>query len=161
MIKVKDRSAIRRLLMKWGSAKRRSGSIDARINELKELIASITDVHPAPLTGMPSSNSIGDPTSQAAAKLDKARRDSIAAVTQILDAINRDVAFIAFIDDVLDEFPSDQKTVIELRYKRYGTARTAPWVKIAVRMEKSENAVQKLEQRAVDRMAKYVGIKKL
>lgn len=156
----KDRYvAIRRTLMRWGNAKRSSKNINLQIDELKEVIAAVTDISPQTITGMAHGKGAGDPTAQKAEKLMQTREQCLSSITELLDKISKDVSFVAYIDDVLEEFPAAQKRVIELRYYTHGNDTYSPWVKIGIKMDKSEKAVRRIEERAIARMARYIDVK--
>ena len=151
-------SSIRRTLMRWGNAKRNTKNMDKQVEDLKELIDAVTDIHPQVITGMPHGSSVGDPTAQKAEELIKTKNDCLDSIRDILNKIGEESSFVAYIDDVLEEFPAAQKRVIELRYYYYGADTRSPWVKIGIKMDKSDKAARRLEERAIARMARYISV---
>ena len=144
MTKREQRAYIRRLLVRWGKAKRSAKEIDKKIANIKERMEAVADIRPQVLSGMPHGSDITDPTARSAIKL-----------------INNDMSFVAFIDAALDEFPANQRRVIELKYNFYEHfySRDMPSnTRVGVKMDKSPKAIEHLEERAIDRMMKYIDI---
>lgn len=161
MTKREQRAYIRRLLVRWGKAKRSAKEIDKKIANIKERLEAVTDIHPQILSGMPHGSDIIDPTARSAAKLMMAKERYNLQMAEMLEKINDDMAFVAFIDTALDEFPENQKKVIELKYNFYEHfySREMPSnVRVGIKMDKSPKAVELLEKRAVDRMMRYINI---
>ena len=152
-------AAIRRTLMRWGSAKRNAKNMDKQVEGLKELIEAVTDISPQVITGMPHGTTVGDPTAAKAERLMRTKEQCLDSITEILDKIGEEASFMAYIDDVLEEFPAAQKRVIELKYITYGADTRPPWVRIGIKMDKTDKAVRRLEERAIARMARYIDVK--
>ena len=97
-------------------------------------------------------------TAERAEKLREAYRRRIA---DIVDDIARLMDFCAAIDSLLLELPADQYRVIELRYRRFNTAKKPPWVRVGMLAGVSEDHARRLERCAVDALSEMIEIKSL
>ena len=110
---------------------------------------------------MPHGSDITDPTARSAIKLMAAKERYNLQMAEMLEKINDDMSFVAFMDAALDEFPANQRRVIELKYNFYEHfySREMPSnTRVGVKMDKSPKAIEHLEERAIDRMMKYIDI---
>lgn len=161
MTKREQRAYIRRLLVRWGKAKRSAKEIDKKIASIKERMEAVADIRPQVLSGMPHGSDITDPTARSAIKLMAAKERYNLQMAEMLERINDDMSFVAFMDATLDEFPANQRRVIELKYNFYEHfySRDMPSnTRVGVKMDKSPKAIEHLEERAIDRMMKYIDI---
>lgn len=161
MDKREQRAYVRRLLVRWGKAKRSAKDIDKKIADIKERMDAVADIHPQKLSGMPHGSDISDPTAQNAERLMEAKLRYNLQMAEMLEKINNDMAFVAFVDAALDEFPPNQRRVIELKYNYYEYFYSCDMpsnLKIGIKMDKSYKAIEHLEERAIDRMMKYINI---
>lgn len=161
MTKREQRAYIRRLLVRWGKAKRSAKEIDKKIANIKEQMEAVADIHPQTLSGMPHGSDISDPTARNAERLMEAKLRYNLQMAEMLEKINNDMAFVAFVDSALEEFPPNQRRVIELKYNyhEYFYSHNMPSnLKIGIKMDKSFKAIEHLEERAVDRMMRYINV---
>lgn len=87
----------------------------------------------------------GDPTGRAAMRMDELIRRYRGEVNRLTAACDREMAFMAAMDEVLDQLPGDQRRVVELRYKQ-----GARWEYIALKMCFSAQHVKRLESLAIE-----------
>lgn len=154
-----ERAAVRRLLWRWGCATQACRRKHDEIREYETLIEALHDLKPQKLTGMPHGTGKSDPTAMSAERVDKLRTAYLRRIDDIMADIDDLMIFSAVIDDILTEFPADEREVVELRYRRFNGARKDLWTRTARQMSLSEDGAKKVERKAVDRMAGYVEIK--
>ena len=81
-------------------------------------------------------------------RMDELIRRYRGEVNRLTAACDREMAFMAAMDEVLDQLPGDQRRVVELRYKLGHR-----WEYIAIKLCFSVQHVQKLDCKAVDFIA--------
>lgn len=143
-----DRKSIRRLLWRWG---RVLDYCAARQREIAGFLALIDDaagMGPPPPGWGAGRSGPGDPTGRAAMRMDELIRRYRGEVNRLTAACDREMAFMAAMDEVLDQLPGDQRRVVELRYKLGHR-----WEYIAIKLCFSVQHVQKLDCKAVDFIA--------
>lgn len=143
-----DRKTIRRLLWRWG---RVLDYCAARQREIAGFLALIDDaagMGPPPPGWGAGRSGPGDPTGRAAMRMDELIRRYRGEVNRLTAACDREMAFMAAMDEVLDQLPGDQRRVVELRYKLGHR-----WEYIAIKLCFSVQHVQKLDCKAVDFIA--------
>ena len=151
-----DRKAIRRLLWRWGRVLEYCAARQREIAGFVTLIDGAEDIGPSPISGVAVRSGPGDPTGRMAVRLDDLVSRYKAEVARLLAACDREMAFMAAMDAVLDRLPGDQRRVVELRYKQ-----GCRWEYIAAKMCFSVHHVQKLDCKAVDAVAENIQIEKV
>lgn len=123
----------------------------ARQREIAGFMALIDDaagMGPPPPGWGAGRSGPGDPTGRAAMRMDELIRRYRGEVNRLTAACDREMAFMAAMDEVLDQLPGDQRRVVELRYKLGHR-----WEYIAIKLCFSVQHVQKLDCKAVDFIA--------
>ena len=151
-----DRKAIRRLLWRWGRVLDYCAARQREIAGFMTLIDEAAGIGPAPLGGNTRKSGPGDPTGRAAIRMDDLISRYRGEVARLLDACDKEMAFLGAMDAVLDSLPGEQRRVIELRYKQ-----GCRWEYIAVKMCFSVHHVQKLDCKAVDIIAESIQVEKV
>ena len=153
------RAAVRRLLKRWGAATQMCRRKQEEIAEYNGLIDATYGLHAQKLTGMPHGNDVSNPTAITAERADKLRDAYRRRIADITDDIANLMDFCAAIDSLLLDLPVDQYKVIDLRYRRFNTAKKPPWVRVARLAGVSEDWAKSLERRAVDTLSGKIDIK--
>lgn len=155
------RAAVRRLLKRWGTATQMCRRKQEEIAEYNGLIDATYGLHAQKLTGMPHGNDVSNPTAITAERADRLRDAYRRRIADITDDIANLMDFCAAIDSLLLDLPADQYKVIDLRYRRFNTAKKPPWVRVARMAGVSEDHARRLERWAVDRLIEEIDIKTL
>lgn len=155
------RAAVRRLLKRWGAATQMCRGKQEEIAEYNGLIDATYGLHAQKLTGMPHGNDVSNPTAITAERADRLRDAYRRRIADITDDIANLMDFCAAIDSLLLDLPADQYKVIDLRYRRFNTAKKPPWVRVARMAGVSEDHARRLERWAVDRLIEEIDIKTL
>lgn len=155
------RAAVRRLLKRWGAATQMCRRKQEEIAEYNGLIDATYGLHAQKLTGMPHGCDVSNPTAITAERADKLRDAYRRRIADITDDIANLMDFCAAIDSLLLDLPVDQYKVIDLRYRRFNTAKKPPWVRVARMAGMSEDHARRLERWAVDRLTEEIDIKTL
>ena len=143
-----DRKAIRRLLWRWGRVLDYCAARQREIAGFMALIDEAAGMGPPPPGWGAGRSGPGDPTGRAAMRMDELIRRYRGEVNRLTAACDREMAFMAAMDEVLDQLPGDQRRVVELRYKLGHR-----WEYIAIKLCFSVQHVQKLDCKAVDFIA--------
>lgn len=143
-----DRKAIRRLLWRWGRVLEYCAARQREIAGFMTLIDEAAEMGPPPPGWGAGRSGPGDPTGRAAMRMDELIRRYRGEVNRLTAACDREMAFMAAMDEVLDQLPGDQRRVVELRYKLGHR-----WEYIAIKLCFSVQHVQKLDCKAVDFIA--------
>lgn len=143
-----DRKAIRRLLWRWGRVLEYCAARQREIAGFLALIDDAAGMGPPPPGWGAGRSGPGDPTGRAAMRMDELIRRYRGEVNRLTAACDREMAFMAAMDEVLDQLPGDQRRVVELRYKLGHR-----WEYIAIKLCFSVQHVQKLDCKAVDFIA--------
>ena len=151
-----DRKAIRRLLWRWGRVLDYCAARQREIAGFMTLIDEAAGIGPAPLDGNARKSGPGDPTGRAAIRMDELVSRYRGEVARLLEACDKEMAFLGAMDAVLDSLPGEQRRVIELRYKQ-----GCRWEYIAVKMCFTVHHVQKLDCKAVDTIAESIQVEKV
>lgn len=155
------RAAVRRLLKRWGAATQMCRRKQEEIAEYNGLIDATYGLHAQKLTGMPHGNDVSNPTAITAERADRLRDAYRRRIADITDDIANLMDFCAAIDSLLLDLPADQYRVIDLRYRRFNTAKKPPWVRVARMAGMSEDWARELERKAVDSISKNIDIEKI
>ena len=155
------RAAIRRLLKRWGAAAQMCRRKQEEIAEYNGLIDATYGLHAQQYSGMPHGGEVSNPTAMTAEQADKLRDAYRRRIADITDDIANLMDFCAAIDSLLLDLPVDQYKVIDLRYRRFNTAKKPPWVRVARMAGVSEDHARRLERWAVDRLTEEIDIKTL
>lgn len=155
------RAAVRRLLKRWGAATQMCRRKQEEIAEYNGLIDATYGLHAQKLTGMPHGNDVSNPTAITAERADRLRDAYRRRIADITDDIANLMDFCAAIDSLLLDLPADQYKVIDLRYRRFNTAKKPPWVRVARMAGVSEDWARELERKAVDSISKNIDIEKI
>lgn len=159
MVDNETRAAIRRLLKRWGAATQMCRRKQEEIAEYNGLIDATYGLHAQKLTGMPHGGEVSNPTAITAERAEKLRDAYRRRIADITDDIANLMDFCAAIDSLLLDLPVDQYKVIDLRYRRFNTAKKPPWVRVARLAGVSEDWAKSLERRAVDTLSGKIDIK--
>lgn len=150
-----DRKAIRRLLWRWGRVLEYCAARQREIAGFLALIDEAAEMGPPPAGGAAGRSGPGDPTGRAAVRMEELIRRYRVEVARLMAACDREMAFMAAMDTVLDTLPGEQRRVVELRYKQ-----GCRWEFIAVRMCFSVQHVKRLEFIAIEAIGENISIRK-
>lgn len=150
-----DRKAIRRLLWRWGRVLDYCAARQREIAGFLELIDEAAEMGPPPAGGAAGRSGPGDPTGRAAVRMEELIRRYRGEVARLMAACDREMAFMAAMDAVIDNLPGEQRRVLELRYKQ-----GARWEYIALKMCFSVQHIKRLEAIAVDEIGENISIRK-
>ena len=150
-----DRKAIRRLLWRWGRVLDYCAARQREIAGFLMLIDEAAEMGPPPAGGAAGRSGPGDPTGRAAVRMEELIRRYRVEVARLMAACDREMAFMAAMDAVIDELPGEQRRVLELRYKQ-----GARWEYIALKMCFSVQHIKRLEAIAVDEIGENISIRK-
>lgn len=150
-----DRKAIRRLLWRWGRVLDYCAARQREIAGFLVLIDEAAEMGPPPAGGAAGRSGPGDPTGRAAVRMEELIRRYRGEVARLMAACDREMAFMAAMDAVIDELPGEQRRVLELRYKQ-----GARWEYIALKMCFSVQHIKRLEAIAVDEIGENISIRK-
>jgi hypothetical protein len=131
------------------------------IAEYNGLIDATYGLHAQKLTGMPHGGEVSNPTAITAERAEKLRDAYRRRIADITDDIANLMDFCAAIDSLLLDLSVDQYKVIDLRYRRFNTAKKPPWVRVARMAGVSEDWARELERKAVDSISKNIDIEKI
>ena len=151
-----DRKSIRRLLWRWGRVLDYCAARQREIAGFLALIDEAAEMGPPPPGWGAGRSGPGDPTGRAAMRMDELIRRYRGEVNRLTVACDREMAFRAEMDEVLDQLPGDQRRVVELRYKLGHR-----WEYIAIKLCFSVQHVQKLDCKAVDTIAESIQVEKV
>lgn len=161
MVDNETRAAIRRLLKRWGAAAQMCRRKQEEIAEYNGLIDATYGLHAQQYSGMPHGGEVSNPTAITAERAEKLRDAYRRRIADITDDIANLMDFCAAIDSLLLDLPVDQYKVIDLRYRRFNTAKRPSWVRVARMAGVSEDHARRLERWAVDRLTEEIDIKTL
>ena len=150
-----DRKSIRRLLWRWGRVLEYCAARQREIAGFLALIDEAAEMGPPPAGGAAGRSGPGDPTGRAAVRMEELIRRYRVEVARLMSACDREMAFMAAMDAVIDELPGEQRRVLELRYKQ-----GARWEYIALKMCFSVQHIKRLEAIAVDEIGENISIRK-
>lgn len=150
-----DRKAIRRLLWRWGRVLDYCAARQREIAGFLMLIDEAAEMGPPPAGGAAGRSGPGDPTGRAAVRMEELIRRYRGEVARLMAACDREMAFMAAMDTVLDTLPGEQRRVVELRYKQ-----GCRWEYIALKMCFSVQHIKRLEAIAVDEIGGNISIRK-
>ena len=151
-----DRKAIRRLLWRWGRGLDYCAAGQRGIAGFLTVVDEAAGIGPSPFGGNTRKNGAGDATSRGANRMDELISRYRGEVARLLEACDKEMAFLGAMDAVLDSLPGEQRRVIELRYKQ-----GCRWEYIAVKMCFTVHHVQKLDCKAVDTIAESIQVEKV
>lgn len=150
-----DRRSIRRLLWRWGRVLDYCAARQREIAGFLMLIDEAAEMGPPPAGGAAGRSGPGDPTGRAAVRMEELIRRYRGEVARLMAACDREMAFMAAMDAVIDELPGEQRRVLELRYKQ-----GARWEYIALKMCFSVQHIKRLEAISVDEIGGNISIRK-
>lgn len=150
-----DRKAIRRLLWRWGRVLDYCAARQREIAGFLALIDEAAEMGPPPPGWGAGRSGPGDPTGRAAMRMDELIRRYRGEVARLMAACDREMAFMAAMDEVLDQLPGDQRRVVELRYKLGHR-----WEYIAIKLCFSVQHVKRLESLAIEAIGENIIIQK-
>lgn len=151
-----DRKAIRRLLWRWGRVLEYCAARQREIAGFLMLIDEAAEMGPPPAGGAAGRSGPGDPTGRAAVRMEELIRRYRGEVARLMAACDREMAFMAAMDAVIDNLPGEQRRVVELRYKQ-----GCRWEYIALKMCFSVQHIKRLEAIAVDEIGGNISIRKV
>lgn len=146
-----DRKAIRRLLWRWGRVLDYCAERQREIDGFMELIRGIEEPHA--IQAGPGKTGPGDPTGRLAVRVDELAARYRSEAQRVLDACDKELAFLKAMDEAIAELPGDQRRVLELRYRQ-----GCRWEYIALKMCFSAQHVRRLDAAAVDKLAGIIRI---
>lgn len=146
-----DRKAIRRLLWRWGRVLDYCAERQREIDGFMELIRGIEEPHA--IQAGPGKTGPGDPTGRLAVRVDELAARYRSEAQRVLDACDKELAFLKAMDEAISELPGDQRRVLELRYRQ-----GCRWEYIALKMCFSAQHVRRLDAAAVDKLAGIIRI---
>lgn len=146
-----DRKDIRRLLWRWGRVLDYCAERQREIDGFMELIRGIEEPHA--IQAGPGKTGPGDPTGRLAVRVDELAARYRSEAQRVLDACDKELAFLKAMDEAISELPGDQRRVLELRYRQ-----GCRWEYIALKMCFSAQHVRRLDAAAVDKLAGIIRI---
>ena len=146
-----DRKAIRRLLWRWGRVLDYCAERQREIDGFMELIRGIEEPHA--IQAGPGKTGPGDPTGRLAVRVDELAARYRSEAQRVLDACDKELAFLKAMDEAIAELPGDQRRVLELRYRQ-----GCRWEYIALKMCFSAQHVRRLDAAAVDKLAGIIRV---
>lgn len=146
-----DRKAIRRLLWRWGRVLDYCAERQREIDGFMELIRGIEEPHA--IQAGPGKTGPGDPTGRLAVRVDELAARYRSEAQRVLDACDKELAFLKAMDEAISELPGDQRRVLELRYRQ-----GCRWEYIALKMCFSAQHVRRLDAAAVDKLAGIIRV---
>ena len=146
-----DRKAIRRLLWRWGRVLDYCAERQREIDGFMELIRGIEEPHA--IQAGPGKTGPGDPTGRLAVRVDELAARYRSEAQRVLDACDKELAFLKAMDEAIAELPGDQRRVLELRYRQ-----GCRWEYIALKMCFSAQHVYRLDAAAVDTLAGIIRV---
>lgn len=146
-----DRKAIRRLLWRWGRVLDYCAERQREIDGFMELIRGIEEPHA--IQAGPGKTGPGDPTGRLAVRVDELAARYRGEAQRVLDACDKELAFLKAMDEAIAELPGDQRRVLELRYRQ-----GCRWEYIALKMCFSAQHVYRLDAAAVDKLAGIIRV---
>ena len=146
-----DRKAIRRLLWRWGRVLDYCAARQREIAGFMELIRGIEEPHA--IQAGPGKTGPGDPTGRLAVRVDELAARYRSEAQRVLDACDKELAFLKAMDESIAELPGDQRRVLELRYRQ-----GCRWEYIALKMCFSAQHVYRLDAAAVDTLAGIIRV---
>lgn len=146
-----DRKAIRRLLWRWGRVLDYCAERQREIDGFMELIRGIEEPHA--IQAGPGKTGPGDPTGRLAVRVDELAARYRSEAQRVLDACDKELAFLKAMDEAISELPGDQRRVLELRYRQ-----GCRWEYIALKMCFSAQHVYRLDAAAVDKLAGIIRV---
>lgn len=146
-----DRKAIRRLLWRWGRVLDYCAERQREIDGFMELIRGIEEPHA--IQAGPGKTGPGDPTGRLAVRVDELAARYRSEAQRVLDACDKELAFLKAMDEAIAELPGDQRRVLELRYRQ-----GCRWEYIALKMCFSAQHVYRLDAAAVDKLAGIIRV---
>lgn len=150
------RAGMRRMLKRWGAAARICKSKQEEIDDYKALIDSLYGAGASKITGMPHGSGVSDPTLNTAERAQKLKAQYEKRIENIQADITDLLDECAKIDKELAGLTDKQQEVVNLRYRRFGSARRQPWARTAHLMDVSEVYAKVLEKQAVDELLKKI-----
>jgi len=142
---------IRRLLWRWGKTTVTCARLQKQRHDYLALIESATDVHGSPLTGMPGSGKVGDPTARAAERLAYLREKYEGMADLIEQEIISEIEFAKSIEIAMQNLDVQQRRIIDMHY-RMGMS----YVRIGEETYYSERQVKRYEAKAVVDLGEYI-----
>ena len=121
------------------------------IDGLMELIRGIEEPHA--IQAGPGKTGPGDPTGRLAVRVDELAARYRSEAQRVLDACDKELAFLKAMDEAIAELPGDQRRVLELRYRQ-----GCRWDYIALKMCFSAQHVYRLDAAAVDKLAGIIRV---
>lgn len=146
-----DRKSIRRLLWRWGRVLDYCAERQREIDGFMELIRGIEEPHA--IQAGPGKTGPGDPTGRLAVRVDELAARYRSEAQRVLDACDKELAFLKAMDEAIAELPGDQRRVLELRYRQ-----GCRWEYIALKMCFSAQHVYRLDAAAVDKLAGIIRV---
>lgn len=146
-----DRKAIRRLLWRWGRVLDYCAERQREIDGFMELIRGIEEPHA--IQAGPGKTGPGDPTGRLAVRVDELAARYRSEAQRVLDACDKELAFLKAMDEAIAELPGDHRRVLELRYRQ-----GCRWEYIALKMCFSPQHVRRLDAAAVDKLAGIIRV---
>ena len=146
-----DRKAIRRLLWRWGRVLDYCAERQREIDGFMELIRGIEE--PQAIQAGPGKTGPGDPTGRLAVRVEELAARYRSEAQRVLDACDKELAFLKAMDEAIAELPGDQRRVLELRYRQ-----GCRWEYIALKMCFSAQHVYRLDAAAVDKLAGIIRV---
>ena len=150
------RKEIRHLLWRWGRAAQTCARKQKELQGYIDLMASVTDAHSTPLTGMPGGGKISDNTARAAEKLIFLEERYQNMIDILTKEIQDELEFQAAFDEILTCVKDPARMIIDMRYKYVWS-----YEKIAKETSYSESRVKALEGIAIKKIEKNVRIGKV
>lgn len=149
--KNQSRERIRWILTQWGHADEIIEELEQELWEIRERIAAETDVHPAPITGLPGGSKKSDSTA-AAAQRHAAAAARHASRIEYLSA-QRDYVqqIVRMVDAALAELKPIEKIVLIKRYRRGKNCQ-----EIANQTSYSYDGVRAINDSALDKLTKIM-----
>lgn len=147
------RKQLRRLLWRWGRVTIRCATLQKEIRQYINLINGAADMRIPMLTGMPHGSDTGDPTPLAANKLDELKRMYARRIDEIQQDIEAELRFCRAMDTAIRSIDVQEARILEMRYKREMSHE-----RIATETSYSKSQIKRIEQEAVDNLARVCDV---
>jgi len=139
------------MLKRWGTTDERLAEVDIEINEIEEKLSSVTDIRPAPLTGLPRGSDLSDKTAKAAERYDL-EKSKVSFRLEYLQEEKKSILLeFRVIDAAVKQLSVLEQSVLSMRYRK-----GLSFPRIADRLHRSEEGITSIEKRARKKLKKII-----
>ena len=149
------RAQIRLLLDQWGHTDERVEEIESDLERIRDEIATVTDVHAAPLTGLPRGNDISDKTAVSAERYARKMKLYEDRIKELEQQKEHALRLRSAMDEAMLCLKYRERRVLRLQYEKH-----MKQADIAKTAHYSIEWVKQRERNAVDKLAKVICFEK-